>query len=323
MTWVQRRVVVLRDNRTSGMRLRMVDLVRRIGELPVCARHRERCAARHDAALPALRDREEQLVDRLNVEGVASRQVRMNCAARHEIARAIEELKTAATDQPVAHLPLDRPDTVESLYRWGLAEANLDIAERLIGQPVRYLGLEVKVERVRTAQGMQQARQWHLDAEDHRMLKIIIYLNDVDCGTGPFQYLPVAASATARRALRCRPGITFLTDDAVAAVSPRMGWRQATGTAGTAVYADTGRVIHRLKAPTRQDRYSVTFVYTSDRPYAVFTRFMPPRALIEAVAATSTPRQRRALPDRDWLRFQQPGTATSPSDHLALSESAS
>ncbi len=85
---------------------------------------------------------------------------------------------------------------------------------------------------------------------------------------------PVAVGEATRRAgaSRCRPGITFLDDDAIAGVAPRSEWHHVTGTAGTTVYADTGRLVHRLMRPTDRDRYSVTFVYTSDQPYVVYSR---------------------------------------------------
>jgi hypothetical protein len=252
--------------------------------------------------LPTLTAKDQAWVHRLDTEGVASRHVHMDAAVNIDVARAVQWLKDNRVAEPVTYLPLDQPNLLGSLYRWGLDQNNLDIAEGHIRLPVRYIGLEVKVERASVTPARQQVRYWHLDAEDRRMLKIIIYLNDVDFGNGPFEYLPLALSELGRRRLRCRPGITFLTDEAIAAVVPPRGWHQVMGPARTAVYADTGRLIHRLKGPTDRDRYSATFVYTSDRPYSVFSRFMPPRTFVDAVAETLTPRQLRALPEPGWQR---------------------
>lgn len=323
----RRRVVVLRADRMSNMRLRIVDLLRRVGDVGVLgdigARRHERRARRHRDSLPPLSAPDEELLDTLYHEGAATRAVRIEGAARHEITAAMQRLQATDPAEPVCHLPLDQSNGIAALYRWGLREDNLDIAERVIGGPVRYVGLEMKVERVRAAGIGHQARRWHVDAEDRRMLKIIVYLDEVDSGNGPFEYLPAPVSAAARRTLRCRPGITFLPDDTVVRVAPADAWTQLAGPAGTAVYADTGRVLHRLKAPTDRDRHSVTFVYTSDRPFAVFARFMPPRALVDDVAATSTPRQRRALPDREWLRHQRGTEPPVDPDRRSLSRSAS
>jgi hypothetical protein len=273
----------------------MVDWVRQASEFPAL-RSRVGRTAEHPA--PALDAAEIDLADRLDAVGVASRHVQMDAAAQDEIAGAVQWLRTHDTTRSVSYLP----HAPEALYRWGLDEQNLDIAERHIQRPVRYVGLEVKVERAREPHPGQQARHWHLDAEDRRMLKVIVYLNDVDTGCGPFQHLSLRASEAARRRLRFRPGITFLDDEAIADFAPRTDWQHVTGTAGTAVYADTGRLVHRVMRPTDRDRYSVTFVYTSDRPYVVYSRFIPPRSLLEAVAAISTPRQRRALPEPGWQR---------------------
>lgn len=300
------RVVVLHDKLFAGMQLRMVDLARRVAELPllsnVYAGNDEIRTAQHRASLPPLTADDEDWVHRLDVAGVVSRQVHMDAAVNLDIVRAVRWLQDNHVPEPVTYLPLDRPNLFGALYRWGLEERNLDIAERHIRLPVRYIGLEVKVERASAASARRQVRHWHLDAEDRRMLKIIVYLNDVGPGNGPFEYLPLSLSESARRRLRCRPGITFLADEDISAVAPPPSWHQVTGPARTAVYADTGRLIHRLKGPTDRDRYSATFVYTSDRPYSVFSRFIPSRTFVDGVAETLTPRQRRALPEPRWQR---------------------
>lgn len=294
----------------------MVDWVRQTSELRML---RDVLARENAHPLPALTSADEDLADRLDATGVASRRVHMNGAAHQEIAAAIQWLSTHDTTRSVSYLP----NAPESLYRWGLDEQNLDIAERYIRRPVRYVGLEVKVERAGEPHSSQQARHWHLDAEDHRMLKIIVYLNDVGSGRGPFQYLSLPTSEAARRRLRCRPGITFLDDETIAGVAPRSDWHHVTGRAGTAVYADTGRLVHRLMRPTDGDRYSVTFVYTSDRPYVVYSRFVPPRSFVDEVAAVSTPRQRRALPEPGWQRGRNLSGATTPLSRQAFNRSAS
>lgn len=300
----------------------MVDWIRQTAEFRTPEDHPARTDERL-ASLPVPNADDEALVNRLDVTGIASRRVHMEVAAHREIAAAVRWLATDDPARSVSYLPWDMANAPEALYRWGLEERNLDIAERHIKRPVRYVGLEVKVERAREPHPSQQARHWHLDAEDRRMLKIIVYLNDVDSGSGPFEHLSLAASEATRRRLRCRPGITFLDDDAIAGIAPRSDWQHVTGAAGTAVYADTGRLVHRLMRPTGGDRYSVTFVYTSDRPYVVYSRFMPPRSLVDAVAADATPRQRRALPEATWQRDGTTIRASRTSSHLAFNRSAS
>ena len=52
-----------------------------------------------------------------------------------------------------------------------------------MGLPVRYFGVAMKRE---IANGVIEGpRSFHIDPEDENVLKIIVYLNDVDAGTGP------------------------------------------------------------------------------------------------------------------------------------------
>ena len=106
---------------------------------------------------------------------------------------------------------------------WGLSDHLLDLAECHIGLPVRYLGMEVKRELVQSAAGRNHevVRRWHLDHEDRRILKVIVYLSDVDAGAGPFGYIHQAHSARDPRFARPRPaGRTGRQDARRGAASP-------------------------------------------------------------------------------------------------------
>lgn len=177
--------------------------------------------------------------------------VRLDTHTQAAAQRAVDWLREHNLAEAVEYLPLRLLEDDPSLFLWGgLAEENLDIAERHIGLPVRYHGLEVRAERAApTDPPRHLVRHWHLDLEDRRMLKIIVYLSDVDESTGPFEFLPLAASDQTRQTLRVRPGLTFLPDADVTAAVPSSLWQRVTGPAGTAVYADTARLLHRVKAP--------------------------------------------------------------------------
>jgi hypothetical protein len=152
-------------------------------------------------------------------------------------------------------------------YAWGLAPALVNLAELHFGLPVEYLGVDVKRE---LADGVTAGtRQWHLDPEDERMLKLILYLDDVDDGAGPFEALDAASTERVCAALGYRWGDHF-DDEAVARVVPRSAWRRCTGPRHTAVLVDPARCLHRASPPTRRDRYSMTFSYTSRRAYFAF-----------------------------------------------------
>jgi hypothetical protein len=198
---------------------------------------------------------------------------------------------------PEITLPSNMPDLPADcapLYQWGLAEENLDLAERYIGLPVYYLGAAVRAER---ADGLADhgTRQWHMDIDDRRMLKIIVYLNDVGDGCGSFEYLDPDASHHAARSFRYSAG--HVADEAMARVIPRSDWGQVTGPRLTSIFVDPRRLFHRVQPPTKADRYSLTFTYMSTTP--LFYQTFPERRLSPvAVARLSnelTPRQRRAV----------------------------
>jgi hypothetical protein len=178
-----------------------------------------------------------------------------------------------------------------TLFKWGLSSANLDLAESYIGLPVAYLGLEVKRER---PDGIaRDVRQWHLDIEDRRMLKIIVYLSDVDDGAGPFEYIDRSLTQKAVRALDYWSG--YVPDEAMCTAVDPSAWRMATGPRLTGVFVDTCRLFHRVKPPTRTDRYSMTFSYASSKPHQVFPELMQSRRTLLQLCAELTPRQRAAL----------------------------
>ncbi len=66
----------------------------------------------------------------------------------------------------------ERPDD-PTLYLRDLSEPNLRLADSYVGLPVRDLGVEFKKERVDG--DTDYFRRWHMDIEDRRMMKMIIY----------------------------------------------------------------------------------------------------------------------------------------------------
>jgi hypothetical protein len=281
------------------LRLRIGDIATRLSNSAPfktrTTRNYELRRARHSSVLPTLNAADEAVAAQLRSGHLAARRIRFDTHTEAAARWAVDWLRTHNPTDTVGYLPLTLLAEDPALFLWGLAEQNLDIAERHIGLPVRYLGLEVRAERARPTGSRHPVRHWHFDVEDRRMLKVIVYLTDVDEHTGPFEFLPQPASDLARQTLRVRPGLTFLPDAAVSATVPASQWHRVTGPAGTAVYADTARLLHRIKAPTGGDRYSATFVYTSDRPRHTLSRFMPPRHIVQSVLPGLTARQLRAL----------------------------
>jgi hypothetical protein len=150
-------------------------------------------------------------------------------------------------------------------YLFALSAPLLDFAEHYMGLPVGYVGVSVKRE---IANGLcVGTRNLHRDPEDERVLKFIVYLNDVDEGTGPFQCLNAADSADV---LGTRPPYRDMDD--IERIIPRENWVTCLGPRLTTNIVDTARCMHRASPPVVTDRYSITFSYISERAYLAFDR---------------------------------------------------
>ena len=120
------------------------------------------------------------------------------------------------------------------------------------------LGVAVKRE---IANGvLEGTRHFHTDPEDENVLKIIVYLNDVDAGTGPFQCLSAPDSAEVGKARGAE----------LERIVPASNWVTCLGPRLTANVCDTARCLHRASPPLTTDRYSITFSYLSERPYLLW-----------------------------------------------------
>jgi hypothetical protein len=149
-----------------------------------------------------------------------------------------------------------------SVWQWGLREDVLDFVEGYLRLPARYYGPEVRRER---ADGLQnEVRQWHLDVEDHRVFRLLVWISDVGPTGGAFEWIPREMTRSTARELGYVSG--YRTESQMANVVPRSQWRNAAGPRWTTVLADTHSVFHRAGTPEEDDRYSVMFTWTSRWP---------------------------------------------------------
>jgi hypothetical protein len=258
------------------------------------ARHAARLN-RHAELLPSVGAEDEAVLAELETHGVSTRPIEVPDDVLDAAYRLAGTLKATTTREPcVKASPRQLGEELE-LFTWGLSDRLLDLAEAYIGLPPRYLGVEVKRELTVTARGDRHhtVRSWHLDHEDRRILKILVYLSDVDVDAGPFGYLD-RRHTTRVRALSRRHHHA-ISDERMAEVVPEEQWNRVTGPRFTAVYADTGQVFHRVFTPASAERYSMTFAYSSQHPYYTYERLMIPRQPLRRLAPRLTPRQRGAL----------------------------
>ncbi len=147
------------------------------------------------------------------------------------------------------------------IYMLGLESTILQLVQLYIGRAAAYHGAVIR--RSLVDDRHVGTRLWHQDAEDVHVVRMVIYLNDVTEGGGPFEYVP---RSTGLRYKRFAGGDGELTNERMRAVMPYDRWKRVTGPAGTVVLADTAKVFHHESLQTERERSVVMIGYSSRRP---------------------------------------------------------
>ena len=183
------------------------------------------------------------------------------------------------------------------VYLFGLNPVFLDIAEAYVGLPVAYDGVSIQYT---LANGDEEAtRMWHRDREDRKMLKIVLYLNDVQGDDGPFELLSKKFEPGTRE-----PRYFLNAEERIALAAGKLGTPvSCEGPSGTAIFADTANYFHRGKPAIGRNRAAVFFSYFAQRPeYPFFCdRSGLPRSEIRRMVRGLTARQQRAALWREKL----------------------
>jgi hypothetical protein len=182
------------------------------------------------------------------------------------------------------------------IVRWALDDRILDIVETYLGLPAACDTLNFFYTQ---ADGRQvAARRWHRDVEDRRMVKVIVYLHDVDEEGGPLEILHRAFPGSDRLVGANFPVLTQ------AMLEQRLGERLArgdvttcTGKAGTVIFADVARCYHRGRPAVARDRCALFYNFFSRSPLRPFfcERHLFSRAQLAELAAGQTARARDCM----------------------------
>ncbi|MBE9170926.1 hypothetical protein IQ238_26575 [Pleurocapsales cyanobacterium LEGE 06147] len=230
----------------------------------------QKIVEKHSDYLPPISPADSTLLNSLQEEGVlvttlealAIPSTDLFTEAAKKLLFQLQALPTIGKD--VVILSNSQIASYPEIILWGVEERLINIIENYIEMPVRYYGAGVRRE---IANGkMIDVRQWHRDIEDRRMVKIIIYLNDVNIEGGPFEYISKPLTLSSSQTLKYNSG--FVSDRDMKSVVSISDWKPCTGPSGTVVFADTSNVFHRAKAPVALDRFSITYTYTSIKPIA-------------------------------------------------------
>jgi hypothetical protein len=188
-------------------------------------------------------------------------------AAKIEAARLESHSNGALGTKSFIHPLLGERPTLDpqSVYaRFALQNSVLKIANAYLGMCARLRYYNVWHTFVSGGEP-RQSQLWHKDREDHYIVKVFVYLSDVDEGAGPFTYAP---GTHGKGSVRKTPsyfleGVVRRTGDReMAEVVPGDRWIKCVGSRGTIVFADT-RGYHKGGLALEKDRVMYTCMFTS------------------------------------------------------------
>ncbi|MBA3923224.1 MAG: phytanoyl-CoA dioxygenase family protein [Nostocaceae cyanobacterium] len=175
----------------------------------------------------------------------------------------------ATTSQAIAAKRPVQIHTVTDLAEfsvWGLEPRLQNIVESYIGLPITFHGVHLRKDFPYEKQ--QGTLLWHKDAEDRRIVKIIVYLSDVASDNGPFEYVPRNLTSLLRLSYwritykLWKSGYLGITNEEFNQIIPKSSWKSCPGTAGTVIFVDTRNAIHHGTL-RNQERSALFFVYTA------------------------------------------------------------
>ncbi|PZO39594.1 MAG: hypothetical protein DCF19_13490 [Pseudanabaena frigida] len=156
------------------------------------------------------------------------------------------------------------------LFLWGADAKLLRIVEGYLKLPAGYDGLSYYYSPPDSLES--GPRKWHRDKEDWQMIKIGVYINDVDEDGGPFECVTPAANEVLVKSLHSdylRKYKTAFHQEIESMLPEHMlnNWyKSCVGKVGTVIFVDTARYFHRGKPPTKFGRSAIFFGYCSRRP---------------------------------------------------------
>jgi len=263
---------------------------------------------KHFENLPVISDYEQDLVDTLRTEGVAMTSLKalsipstdLMLQAAKKLIPKIPQSISQNKNEYVVHATPQQILEHKEIFLWGLKQRLINIVENYIGLPVAYHGAYFRRDVVTQVQA--KSRLWHIDPEDRKVLKVVIYLNDVDENSGPFEYIPHSFTSKLISSLKYNHG--YVQDKTMEKEISPSHFKFCTGVAGTVILASTGGIFHRGKIPISSDRYTVFFDYTSRKPivHNHYGASFLSKEDLQLLAKNLTPQQRECIfwKERFW-----------------------
>lgn len=229
---------------------------------------------KHRKNLPALEKRDRIILNALKKDGVyVTTLTDLGLKTTPELLQAAHKLlptMVASSNHQAQSLPQIYTVTdLPEFTTWGNEQRLLNIIENYLSLPVAFQGVHLRKDF--SNQNQFGTLLWHKDSEDRRMVKIIIYLNDVDKKDGPFEYVPLSLSSFSNfNSYRIdyklwQSGYLGINDEELKEIIPESAWKSCPGLAGTVIIADPRTVLHHGTLRT-EARSALFFVYTANPP---------------------------------------------------------
>jgi Phytanoyl-CoA dioxygenase (PhyH) len=287
------RFVHLRRTKLADRAHRVAKAVERRGIIGTYELH-DRMLANRAARLrlararPPLDDVQQRILQGLAEEGwysIAVGELFPDPAVRERLERSAEEFITTTEEGlrreeagEESGLTRTSKDFVVRRHGWGVTLRpddpwlSLALDPKLLDLANSYLGLWSKLEyldlwytKPAPADAERRASQkWHRDYNDRHLLKVFVYLSDVDEEAGPFEYVPGSAPGGQLGALwPWRPlGDTYPPQDELAEQIGQREVKTFTGAKGTMIFCNTSG-FHRGGFATAKPRVLATWTYES------------------------------------------------------------
>ncbi|MCU0551005.1 MAG: hypothetical protein MUC48_16790 [Leptolyngbya sp. Prado105] len=299
------RISLLQDTQSRGSTLgnfcatffRAIRKVGRIVNEMIGAIHHRRKLADYADLLPQLGESDAKIVQALHEEGVyvtslETLGMEANLALLEAASRVVPTLaKTPGESGIDIHAKTSALVAQPDLYRWGLQERLLDIADCYLGLPAVFNDLHCRRDFVNGVKA--GSRLWHVDSYDHRILRVFVYLSEVSETTGGFQYV---SRQSKRWLIPILEQLGTVSEWLVDRLYSPNQIKTCTGGKGTVVFAATGAILHRGKLPTTGERLTLVFNYnTREVKKSEEAKPTVTSEELREIAKNCTPRQRRSL----------------------------
>ncbi|MEH2154177.1 phytanoyl-CoA dioxygenase [Nostoc sp.] len=230
---------------------------------------------KHSRNLTVLEGSDRKILNALKKDGVCVTTLAdLGLNSSSELLKAayhqLSQMKNPNNDHLDEKLPqISTVTGLPEFYAWGIEKRLVNIIENYIGLPIAFHGVHLRKDF--PSRHQFGTLLWHSDAEDRRIIKIFIYLNDVEEKTGPFEYIPRSlTSLFSWNYFRLyyklwKSGYMGIDDEEVKPVIPKSAWKSCPGPAGTVILVDTKNALHHGTVRT-EERSALFFCYTANPP---------------------------------------------------------